>query len=375
MKKLTNDEFVKRIANINSNIIILGEYVNARTKILCKCSNPDCGYVWHILPSNLIKGHNCPQCIKNQKKLTHQEFIKRVKTINPNIEIIGQYIGSATKVRCKCLIDDYEWEATPNNLLRGHGCLKCAGKLKLTHKDFVQRLMNINPNIKVVGQYISINDKVKCECLSCNYVWSAIAKNLLNGHGCPECGIKTRSQKHNKTHLQFLKEVGRVNSNIEILEEYVNAQTKIKCKCLLDGYEWEVVPNSLLKGHGCPQCNISKGEKYISDFLTLKNISYIPQYKFDNCKNTLPLPFDFYLPDYNMCIEYDGEQHFKVVDFSGHNKNRAEENFEKIKIRDNIKTKYCKKNNIKLLRIPYWEFDNIENILNEKIKNEKDETF
>lgn len=71
------------------------------------------------------------------------------------------------------------------------------------------------------------------------------------------------------------------------------------------------------------------------------------------------MPFDFYLPDYNTCIEYDGELHYKAVDYFG-----GDDALSNTKCRDEIKTQYCKENNIKLIRIPYWEFDNIEEILN-----------
>ena len=115
--------------------------------------------------------------------------------------------------------------------------------------------------------------------------------------------------------------------------------------------------NHIHKKQGCPICNDSKGEKEISMLLDKKNIIHIRQNKFEDCKNTQCLPFDFYLPEYDMCIEYDGRQHFEpVYDFGGLDQ------FEKTKRNDNIKNEYCKNNNIKLLRISYKE--NIINILN-----------
>lgn len=77
--------------------------------------------------------------------------------------------------------------------------------------------------------------------------------------------------------------------------------------------------------------------------------------RFDGCKNQKKLPFDFYLNDFNIIIEYDGIQHFKP--------SFNEKEFKNIKVNDEIKNKFCKDNNIKLIRIPYWEFENIENIL------------
>ena len=70
------------------------------------------------------------------------------------------------------------------------------------------------------------------------------------------------------------------------------------------------------------------------------------------------LPFDFYLPKYNICIEYDGQQHYKIDCF-----NNTLLDLMNLRYRDDIKTNYCQQNNIKLIRIPYWDFDNIESIL------------
>ena len=87
------------------------------------------------------------------------------------------------------------------------------------------------------------------------------------------------------------------------------------------------------------------------------------QYKFKDCKCSRCLPFDFYLPDYNILVEYDGEQHYYPVSFGGINDDKSLDRFIITKIHDTIKTIYAKNNNIKLIRIPYYEFDNIEKIL------------
>lgn len=88
------------------------------------------------------------------------------------------------------------------------------------------------------------------------------------------------------------------------------------------------------------------------------------QKTFKDCKDKKLLPFDFYLPAYNLIIEYDGEQHFDIKhSFSG------EDGFVNTIIHDAIKNQYCEDNNINILRIPFWEFDNIEKLIKEKINN------
>ena len=119
----------------------------------------------------------------------------------------------------------------------------------------------------------------------------------------------------------------------------------------------------------CPKCNESKGEKFISTILNKYKITYIAQYKIDECKNINTLPFDFaiYDKDNNLkfLIEYDGIQHYKAISYFGGYKALKSN-----KKRDKIKTEYCKKNRISLIRISYWEFENIEKIVLKKLWRE-----
>lgn len=116
-------------------------------------------------------------------------------------------------------------------------------------------------------------------------------------------------------------------------------------------------------------CSKSHGERSITKWLEDNTIEFIPQYRFDNCRDVEPLPFDFYLPEHNICIEYDGEQHFKPVNFGGVSDERAMINFNKTQEHDAIKNNYCKHNNIMLVRISYLDKNNIDDILADVIKN------
>lgn len=116
----------------------------------------------------------------------------------------------------------------------------------------------------------------------------------------------------------------------------------------------------------CPKCSFSKGENKICEYLKTNDIDFEEQHRFKDCKYRKSLPFDFYIPSLNIAIEYDGKQHFEVVPFSK-DKSKNIENFERCQQNDRIKNKYCKDNNIKLIRIPYTDFDNIEKILDKMI--------
>lgn len=143
------------------------------------------------------------------------------------------------------------------------------------------------------------------------------------------------------------------------LVNYINNKNKVKIICTTHG-EFEQRPDHHLKGQGCPICKESKGEREIRKYLNDNNINFISQKRFKECRNILPLPFDFYLPDYNICIEYDGEQHFKKFRFEKTNENLiARQN------NDKIKKNFCDKNKISLLRISYNE--NILNLLKQSM--------
>ena len=126
------------------------------------------------------------------------------------------------------------------------------------------------------------------------------------------------------------------------------------------------VPSDHTKGHGCQKCKVSLGERKTYLFLERNNILYEHNKKFDGCKHIYLLSFDFYISELNLCIEYDDQQYFKPVNHFG-----SEENLKTIILRDSIKTNYSKNNNINLLRIPFTEFENIENILNDVIIDTK----
>ena len=272
------------------------------------------------------------------------------------------------KVTCKCLIDGTEWYAYPQNLLKGHGCPKCATveaskRLTKSHDDFIKDIKTISPTISILNTYKSNKSKIKCKCSVCENTWFTDAANLIAGKGCPKCGLKTRITAITKTQCQFEEEIKLINNKIKIIGEYINSNTPIKCKCLIDGYIWSAMPLNLLRGTGCPICANSHGEQQIVNFLKEFSIEFIPQYKFEDCKNIRTLPFDFYLPQFNMCIEYDGEQHFRPVNFGGCTDEQAIEAFHETKNNDSIKTAYCKSNNINLLRIKYSDFNKIEKII------------
>lgn len=354
-KKKTHEEYVAELAINNPDIEVIEQYINAGTPIAHYCKKHN--VYWKATPNNVLRGRGCKEC-KNEKYRnsflkSHEEYVKQVGEVNPDIEVFEQYINGHTPILHYCKKHNIKWMAYPNNILRGQGCIECGKEkigngLRKTHEQYVNELAKINPNIEVVGYYAGSMIKILHRCKIDGYEWHAIPNSILQGSGCPKCSIQKQIERQTKTHSQYVQEVKNINSNIEVIDEYMGDGTPILHKCKIDGCEWMIRPANILQGQGCPKCNTSKGEKTIANWLSKNNISYEQQKTFNDCRNKLPLPFDFYLPDYNICIEYNGKQHYEPIDYFG-----GKEAFDGVVMRDKIKEKYCNENNIYLIKIAY----------------------
>lgn len=199
--------------------------------------------------------------------------------------------------------------------------------------------------------------------------------HLLEGKGCIYCGHEktAESERVTKEQAQSLcKEKGfKYVDNIMI-----NHNTFIKFICPYHedkGVQLMKYRNMAREQvHGCKYCihsirNRSCGEIKIAKYLDNHNILYDREHMFADCRNETALRFDFYLRDHNTVIEYDGQQHYEPVLFYTDDIEEAQKRLEKNQKRDKIKDDYCKNRNIKMIRIPYWEYTNIDNILKETI--------
>lgn len=182
-----------------------------------------------------------------------------------------------------------------------------------------------------------------------NIDYQNLKKNII---GCIYCHGYYRTQEDLQT------ELNQKNMDIDIItyKDYQN----VVAKCRKCSKTWNAKGTELNQGRGCPYCKASRYEKIIRKLLDNWGYNYEIQYCFDDCKDQIALPFDFYLTDYNIAIETDGEQHYYPVQFGGISMERAIEQYEKTVYHDNIKDNYCIDYNIPLIRLPYWEFDDDE---------------
>ena len=282
------------------------------------------------------------------RKRTHEQYVREVAQINPNLSVIERYLNNRTAILHRCNIDQYEWRAVPYSILQGKGCPMCAGNAKRTHSQYVADLMGVNVNIEPIEEYVNTDTSILHKCKICEHVWSIKPNHTLNGHGCPMCGFKSSADSKRKSQDEYIQELFYVNQDIEVVGEYINYITPLLHRCKKCGNEWYAKPCHTMRGHGCSVCNESHGERGIAQWLGYNHIKYMPQYRFEDCRDKYPLPFDFYLPQYNTCIEYNGRQHYKPIGFFG-----GEDAFKIRQQHDKIKKNYCQRNNIDLLCISY----------------------
>jgi DNA-directed RNA polymerase subunit RPC12/RpoP len=216
------------------------------------------------------------------------------------------------------------------------------------------------------------NTTAVLKCDICGEEWSVILRDVMRGYGCPYCHHK-RVSKNNNLFLKFPEickdwNYDKNESNPSDFLPFSNRKVWWKCsKC---GNEWNASINSRT-GKGktdCPNCRArSKCEVIIEKYLKKNNICFMPQYKIDDCKNIRPLPFDFAIfnndNDLLFLLEYDGELHFR-----GYNKSKSSnKKLLKTQKNDKIKNKYCKDNNIRLLRISYKNKNRMLDILEKEL--------
>lgn len=232
----------------------------------------------------------------------------------------------------------------------------------------------ISSDIEIIGRYINNGTKILCKCKKCDHEWMITPNKLISGRTCPECNRNKNSKRLRKSHSDYCKELREKYPHLEVISQYKGANKSIMYKCKICGnISISTSAQRVLRGEsGCHYCNSSQGETEILTYLNKINIEYIREYSFPDCVFEMPLRFDFYLPTYNLCIEYDGEQHYRAAKF-GETHSDYLHDFEISLVKDEIKNKYCKDNNINLLRIPYWEFKNIKEKIEEtlsKIRND-----
>lgn len=292
------------------------------------------------------------------RKLTTTEFIIKATSIHGDLYDYSKVIYTTAHTKVNIICNNHgSFYMSPNSHLNGRGCPECAGNMKKTTHIVIEQFKSIHGDVYDYSNTIYINDntKLSISCKSHGEFLITPSNHIHNKRGCPVCG---GSKKKTQTEIlnDFINTHGKLYDYSKVY--YINDKIKVCIICDKHGEFWQL-PSNHKQGNGCPNCITSKGEDAIRDYLVSHNITFYPQHKFETCRGkTRQLPFDFYIPSMNTCIEYDGAQHEKPIKrFGGENGYRIR------KQHDTIKDFFCKNNGITLIRISHTNFKLINHIL------------
>lgn len=370
----TIDEFKQEVYDkVGNEYEVLGEYVNANTKV--KFKHIKCRETFFMTPSHFLAGQRCtnPTCKKHRvdsarilkKSEEFEAYVEDIK--NGEYILLGDYVDQFTKIEILHTPCKNQYFITPKEFKAGRQrCSICKKKDELKEKDknFKEYVFKHGKgDYEVVDIYKGNSKKIKILHNKCGKVYETTPSSFKTGNRCTHC-----SEKRKWTTEEFKEYVmEKEGEDYFVVGDYINSQTKIEIKHNKCGTIYPVAPTDFKSGNRCPRCTSSKGEKAISTFLNKHNVEYQHNKSYsDACLFKTSLRFDFLIYDnegnLKLICEFDGIQHFEPVNMFG-----GEKGFKETQERDKIKNKFCKDNGIPLLRIPYWEINNIHRILGKKL--------
>jgi very-short-patch-repair endonuclease len=291
--------------------------------------------------------------------LSWEEIVERGKQHNKTVICEVDQRGPRRYFKIKCDICGLEAENRIECFMRCESCNRYNRRNGID--NFIIRAKKIHGDKYKYdfAEYINRTMKIKILCIDCNMTFEQSPCSHLDGKGCYVCSVKNKKL----TLEQFIIKAKYLHSdkyNYDLVK-YVNNKIKVEMSCNNCHKIFKQLPRSHLSGVGCPFCKKSKGENKTAKYLSKNNINFSSFKSFAGLKYINPLRFDFYLSELNLLIEYDGKGHY--LPCFGSTPEEKQKNLEDCQLRDKIKTEWAKANNISLLRIPYWDFDRIEELI------------
>jgi hypothetical protein len=316
--------------------------------------------------------------LRKIENIKNREFFKRkaeqkvlYKCIEKNYTLLESfiYVNNTSKIYLKCNIDDHCWYITYTNFIdKNRGCKKCCdirlSNLKIFSQDFVESKVKekcIKNNYTYKSFiYKGIKTKLKITCnINDHGEWYPVYDNFISGdNNCPKCSVAKVAESHITSQYEAEKKVKEkcIKNNYTYKSfKYINHLMILDIKCsVLEHKIWNpTYTNFVNSNHLCPECSKSykKSEQQILNLLEINKLNYIYQYR---TKWLIRQSIDFYLPEYNIAIEYQGIQHFKSIELFG-----GKETYLKILERDERKYNKCINNNIIVLYITDKQYKKI----------------
>lgn len=354
-KRWTEERFREAIENSEYTLVEGEKFTGRHERVRLKCSK---GHDTFKSPLQIERGVGCAVC-KGNAKLTTEQVREKVEKKGFSLPEGFEYKGSGAKNSFICpnghLVDMKLFD-----IEKGVGCRFCSRNQPWTLERVKQYTDPLNITILEYVEPINAKHHMTVRC-SKGHTFSITPRALTYGVGCSRCNKTT-----GRVSLEVMKErLELVNLKLVNDNDYVNVSTKIKVICT-NNHITEVAPSNVYSGHGCKLCKTSVGENLVMEALEELEVRYEREKTFDTCKNVLPLPFDFYIEDLNLLIEYDGIQHYEAIDFFG-----GQKHLEYVQFLDSIKTKWCEENGVELLRIPYTSEKDTKSIVKKAVKTTK----
>jgi len=389
-------KYVKEYIENHDYELISKKYINSNYKLIIK---DNIGYYYFIYLYSLQ--NHMPNKFDKSNPYTIQNIKLWCKLNNKSFELLSDtYEGNSKKLKWKCLKEDCReiFEKSWNSIYANQNCGYCAGKqvglsncLATKNPQLASEWHpTLNGDLTPYDVTYSSHKEVWWKCEK-GHEWF-INVNNRTVNGCPYCSGLYPSEENNLlVNNPKLCDDWNYDKNNKKPEEYThNANKYVNWICKECKHEWSAKISDRNQGNGCPECRKSKGEKEIDNVLIDNNWIKINQQEFNKLINEdrynknyfIPqikyngligvsgklLSYDYYIPKLNLLIEYDGEFHFRLIKlYKNEPKKDAEERYKKQCVHDIRKNKYAMDNDIDLLRIPYWEFDNLEEILNDYV--------
>lgn len=264
-----------------------------------------------------------------------------------------------------------------SSVLHGKGCWKCGRATALAKKNkttLAQRQASYKQRLKQVAEDTGYTIVTPASDITNNITYityicplhgqhSMRLANLLSGKRCPDCQQDKARNRYQLSQQEVIQRIQSCGGKLVNPEVYINQSTRnlnVLCPECGNIFTTSLVLFTQHGGQVCDHCssNESLGERRIRHWLEDHGIDFKQEHWFSDCRDIKPLPFDFYLPNYNMIIEFDGRQHFEEYS-SGF----FHDSLKTTQKHDEIKNQYCANHNIKIIRIPYWNYEHIEEIL------------
>jgi formylmethanofuran dehydrogenase subunit E len=252
------------------------------------------------------------------RKITTSDFIREAREIHGDKYDYSKFIYKSAKTKGIIICKEHgEFPQNPNNHLQGTGCKECAiiknaNKRRSNTEEFIKKAIEVHSDKYDYSEVVYVNNhtNVKIFCKKCKEYFYQRPDNHLQDKGCKECAGNVKS-----TTEEFVKKSIEIHDDKFYYSEvdYVSAVTNVKIYCKKCKEYFYQTPHKHLQGRGCSKCSSSKGEELIRKILEKLNIKFKEQKKFKDCKHKLPLPFDFFIPSKNICIEYNGIQHYEYT--------------------------------------------------------------